>query len=235
MLKEKNVFKKFLVMSLCVLMVLGSCMVAGANGDAVPYIYVSGAEAISFSPETYEYTLTVPYYNYGFPMPVVYAGEGALVTYPESVADGEVITVTKGDASYTLTIDTVGESLFANPGFENQFEGTWTGANCGIYPTGHNVATGEKSMLVLGTSGTRYHNAATRPQVEAGKTYLSSFMIRLASDIDINTCGAQISDSDRGPKVTQYTDTETFDNFVGRAYKWNEDGTGRDNGDGAAS
>lgn len=232
---RKKCFKKFLAMSLCVLMVLGLGVSVGASNDDIPYIYASGAEAISFNPETTSYTLTVPYFNYGYEMPVIYAGEGATVSYPESVADGEIITVSKGDKTYTLTISTVGESMYQNTGFEGAFEDTWQAASCGIYPTNFNVASGIQSIIVTGTSASRYLNAYNRPQGEAGKTYLSSFMIRLASDIDFNVCGAQVPDDMRGPRVTQYTDTETFDNLKGSAYKWNEDGTARDKANGAAS
>ncbi len=163
------------------------------SGAQLADIILGNLSVPDFHPKKYDYTVYIPYRyepnnfdvaNVLTPeVTVVKKHEGSVVNIdrPEK-ADGNeiVITVTSEDglmeATYTLSMEVVGENMYEDGGFEKA--GTWPDTDARMTRIQDNPASGEWAMYVDQRTSAFYYSATRPPRLNKNYTYVTQSMVR---------------------------------------------------------
>jgi len=163
------------------------------SGAQLADIILGNLSVPNFHPKKYDYTVYIPYRyepnnfdveNVLTPeVTVIKKHEGSVVNIdrPEK-ADGNeiVIKVTSEDgqmeATYTLSMEVVGENMYEDGGFEKA--GTWPDTDARMTRIQDNPASGEWAMYVDQRKSAFYYSATRPPRLNKNYTYITQGMVR---------------------------------------------------------
>lgn len=205
--------------------VMGSYEIIVTDGSLSSLTVYNGS-GIDFSASKFDYSLVVPARHvdgediYVMPQIVAVAEKTAYtaeVSYPETVAEGEKITVTVKDENenvldvYTLTLTLKGSNLYQNGGFENGQTNWFWGSSAAIFTvTENNPGVGTKSLEIDRSNAYAYYRYTPALTLNADTTYVGSSMVRLGDGV-----------------TGQYDTSQAFTAIPNTYYRYAPDGTSK--------